>query len=53
MLRGILFPDEVEQVVEYPLLRVSRRAMATRFEIAMPNGTPNADGRTPSPEEIL
>lgn len=34
--------SETELPCEYSLIRVSREAMATRFEIALPYGTPNA-----------
>jgi len=38
-----LLPELPEPMhAEYALLRVSRRAMATKFEIAIPYGTPNA-----------
>lgn len=35
-------PDEPAAPSEFALVRVSRRAMATRFEVALPYGTPNA-----------
>src|SRR5689334_19947922 len=35
---------------EYALVRVSRRAMATRFEVALPYGTPDA---VPAAEDAL
>ncbi|HEX4613587.1 MAG TPA: FAD:protein FMN transferase [Urbifossiella sp.] len=35
-------PDEPAPPTGYALVRVSRRAMATTFEIALPYGTPNA-----------
>lgn len=45
-LLGLLSPsllaDEPAPPDEYALLRVSRRAMATLFEISFPQGTPNA-----------
>ncbi len=37
-----LLPNADAIAVEYHLLRVTRRAMATTFEIALPYGTPNA-----------
>ncbi|MBX9578739.1 MAG: FAD:protein FMN transferase [Gemmataceae bacterium] len=35
-------PDEPPPPAEFALVRVSRRAMATRFEVALPYGTANA-----------
>ena len=37
-----LLPNAEAIAAEYHLLRVTRRAMATTFEIALPYGTPNA-----------
>ncbi len=42
LLPPSLFADEPAPPGEYALLRVSRRAMATLFEVALPHGTPNA-----------
>jgi thiamine biosynthesis lipoprotein len=42
LLAPSLFADEPAPPDEYALLRVSRRAMATLFEVAIPHGTPNA-----------
>lgn len=38
----LLFHDEPAPPVGYALVRVSRRAMATTFEVALPFGTPDA-----------
>jgi FAD:protein FMN transferase len=39
---AVLFAEPLELAARYHLLRVSRRAMASTFEIAIPFGTPNA-----------
>ena len=45
MLLDYLFTDEPEAAGEFSLVRVSRRAMATAFEVAIPAGThPDALG---------
>ncbi len=41
-LAALPLPPEEETPGGYSLVRVSRRAMATRFEIALPYGTPDA-----------
>jgi thiamine biosynthesis lipoprotein len=38
----LLFQDDPAPPAEFALVRVSRRAMATTFEVAIPYGTPNA-----------
>src|SRR5437763_14680603 len=35
-------PDEPEVAEDFVLLRIARRAMATRFEVMLPFGTPGA-----------
>jgi thiamine biosynthesis lipoprotein len=42
MLAELLYPVTVAPTTELTLLRFSRRAMATTFEIALPAGTPDA-----------
>src|SRR6187431_1003769 len=38
----LLIPDVQPGLGEFSLVRVSRKAMATTFEVAIPFGTPNA-----------
>ncbi|MFO0850610.1 MAG: FAD:protein FMN transferase [Gemmataceae bacterium] len=50
MLADLLLPVPIEPVVDLTLIRFSRRAMATTFEIALPAGTPDA---LPAAEDAL
>src|SRR5262245_47545144 len=39
---ALLLPEEPRRLGDLTLVRISRRAMATTFEIALPYGTPDA-----------